>query len=123
MMTRRRRRHGFTLIEAMIVVAILGILCSLGMTANNAPVLESENVLVRERARQWLEYEADVVVHKQKPDSFVVDKLAAMVPRGTVTSTKLSQDGATLIEVRYRQPDGRDGVERLTVFGKGNGAP
>jgi len=104
---RRARPAGFTLIEAMIAVAIFGITMTLAMTYPMTPILESTDVLLRERARQWLEYEADVVVHRAKADAPTRAALQALVPAGQLVITP-SKNGAHIV-VQYRRTDGRTG--------------
>lgn len=122
-MRRRVRRGvlvlgGWTLIELMIAIAILTIVTGLAMTLPEAPVLESEDVVIRERARQWLEYEADCFARRAQPDAATVAALASLVPGGAVERLERPGRGDGVVTVRWHRPvqgGHRDGALSLEV--------
>jgi type II secretory pathway pseudopilin PulG len=117
MMRTRPPPRGTTLIEAMIVVAMLGILLTAAVVAPEAPVLEAQAVLVRERARLWLDYEAGVRVYGKEPDPTATAALQAAVPRGRL-QVEPQADGTTRLTVHYAHPTRGDDAVQVVVFAK-----
>ncbi|MDP2341091.1 MAG: type II secretion system protein [Deltaproteobacteria bacterium] len=108
-------KHAFTLLECMIAVAMLGIVITLAMIAPEVPLRESHDVLARERARQWLEYEADAIVQKKAVDVDVAAVLQRALPHGELQ--RVPGPSVVKLIVSWHRPDGRTGSESLVVVG------
>jgi prepilin-type N-terminal cleavage/methylation domain-containing protein len=115
----RRCERGFTLIETMIVVAILGVT---SLLLGNAALQQRQAgaaELQRAEAEQLLDYCADRLSSGQRPSSDTVDALAENLP-----STKLAiahQGRLATLTLEWKEPSGRRLVQSLTVFAKGGG--
>lgn len=111
---RRRRRRAFTLIEAMVALAMLAILLSVATLAPEAPLREAGDVVVRARAIEWLDYEVDALVRGVPVDREIRAALQALVPGGEVLVERRASTRVVL--VRWRHPDGRAAfLERVAL--------
>lgn len=108
------RSQGFTLIEAMVTVALMGIVTVSLLQAGTSARLRANERLQQERATQVLEFEAEAVSTGVAPDPEVERALLAALPEAHVERTK--QARTTTIRVSW-------GLARttreLTVFTKG----
>lgn len=96
---------GYTLIELMVATALLAIVVEVGGHAIAAQRARSSDLVLRERARQVLESEADARLSRIAPDEGVRAKLLAELPQGTYEAK--SQSASTLLSVTWRGADGR----------------
>lgn len=116
---RPRLVRGYTLVELMITVAVLGIAVVIADTAGRQSELRGLVELERERATLLLEYEADCVSRGRTPDPAVITRLTAALPDARIDST--SEAGTTTLTVSWRPPGvhpapGRPETRSLTVF-------
>ena len=109
-----RRTRGFTLIEAMVTVGVMGIVTVSLFQAGTTARLRAAERLQQERATQVLEYEASVLSTGASPNADVEHALLAALPESRV---ERSRTGRT---VTIRVTWGQQAVSReLTVFTKG----
>jgi hypothetical protein len=76
-------------------------------------------VLQRERALEWLEFEADHVTHGRKPAAELEARLAADLPGSALARTE--GQGAVTLTVSWKGPRGRREAESLTVLAPAKG--
>ena len=111
-------RRGSTLIELMIVVAIIGITCAAaGVSAERARD-RGQAELQRAQALLLLEYEAEVLSTAAEPDAGVRDRLLAPLPDGALTRS--SAGDVVTLELTWRDPFGRPVSRSLSVFTRGS---
>lgn len=109
--------RGFTLIELMIVVAIMGITAAAaGVTASHVRATGLVEVQ-RERALLLLEYQASCLSTAKEPEAAVRDRLEAPLPDVVLTESRAGS--ATTLRVDWRDPLGRSAHRSLTVFKAG----
>ena len=82
----RRPPRGTTLIEAMVAVAMLGILAVSGADGVDQLKRHSISALQRERALQVLEYEAAAIVSGRPVDPAATRALLELLPEGRLES-------------------------------------
>lgn len=112
-----RRAQGYTLVETMIAVAMVGILVPIFGAATREARLQSLAVLHRERALILLEYQADHLSRGLPEDPAVLDRLVSDLPDAT-TSRVTAGDVVTLT-VSWRSLRGRTEDRSLAVFAGG----
>lgn len=110
------RQRGFTLVEAMITVALIGIVSVIAGATAVAERRAAASVLDGERAAQVLEYEADCLSTGKPPDARVLVQLQAELPGARLEVAKAGQ--AATITVSWTR-GGTPGSRSLTVFTKG----
>ena len=108
-------RRGFTLIEMMIAVALIGIFVALVDQLKMPLHRNAAALLLRERARQVLEYEADAITHHAAIDDRVLQELMADLPDAHLFETPRSK--ATALSVSWRSSDGEGQYLELVVLG------
>lgn len=107
-------RRDVTLVELMIVVAILGILTSAVGSATRQAQLTALSELHRERALLLLEYHADQLLLAQAPDPAVLERLTAALPKAAVLVERSS--GVATLQATWEAPTGRSSTRSLTVL-------
>ena len=110
-----KRAGGFTLIEAMITVAILGIVTIGLLQAGTTARLRATERLQQERATQVLEFEAEALSTGASPNPQVELTLLAELPEARI---ERSRSGRT-VTIRVSWGHGRTSARELTVFTKG----
>ncbi len=105
-------KQGFTLIELMISVAILGITAALGGNLIVRLSRESAELVLRERATQILEYEADMLMRRTPPDATTRRALLAELPESELTIQRAAGP-VTTAEVRWKGAGGH--TEHLSL--------
>lgn len=109
-----KRPSGFTLIEAMVTVALLGIVTVGLLQAGTSAWLRANERLQQERATQVLEFEAEALSNGVAANPEAERALLAALPDAHLERTK--QGRTTTIRVTWgRAPSTRE----LTVFTKG----
>jgi len=93
-------RRGVTLIELMVTVAVLGIAALLAGDAVSTLRRQSNEIAQRERALQWLEFEAATLTSRFGSDPTVRAALMAELPDAMVDSQV--RDQATIITVSWQ---------------------
>lgn len=109
--------RGTTLIEAMVAIAILGIV--IAMSGQTATALRSESVeaVLWERAQQVLEHEASALIEGRQPDAKTREALMEALPGGKLEK-KPNYDGVVLV-VSWKAPRGVNWSHReLYLVGK-----
>jgi prepilin-type N-terminal cleavage/methylation domain-containing protein len=107
-------RRGVTLIELMVTLAVLGIS---GLLAGDAVLglrRQAQEVAQRERALQWLEFEAATLTSKFGGDPTVRAALMAELPDPLMDSQV--RDQATVITVSWGATDGLRHTRSLAVL-------
>lgn len=110
-----RHTRGFTLIEAMVTVAVLGIVTVGLLQAGTAARLRAHERLEQERASQVLELEADALARGVPADAAVARALLAELPAASLEKVPQGR----LATVRVTWGHGRRTSRELTVFTKG----
>jgi prepilin-type N-terminal cleavage/methylation domain-containing protein len=110
-----KREGGFTLIEAMITVAILGIVTVALLQAGTSARLRATERLQQERATQVLEFEAEALSTGASPNPEMELTLLAELPEARI---ERARSGRTAT-VRVTWGHGRTTTRELTVFTKG----
>ncbi len=108
-----RRTNGFTLIEAMVTVALMGIVAASLLHAGTSARVKAAERLQEERALQVLEYEASAVSTGVPANAEVERALLAELPASRVEQSKAGRT------VTIRVTWGRNLTRELTVFAKG----
>ena len=108
--------RGFTLVEGMITVALIGIVSVIAGATAVSERRAAAAVLDGERAAQVLEYEADCLSAGTKPDPKVLVQLQAELPNARLEVAKAGR--AATITVSWKR-GGTAGSRSLTVFTKG----
>ncbi|MDP3233834.1 MAG: type II secretion system protein [Myxococcales bacterium] len=108
-------QRGFTLIEAMVTVAIMGIVTVGLLQAGTSARLRATERLQQERATQVLEFEAEALSMGASPDAQMELSLLAELPGSFI---ERSRAGRT-VTVRVTWGHGRPSSRELTVFTKG----
>jgi len=91
-----KRRHGFSLIETMVAVAILGILLVTAYGGVAAQRLESARLVQRERALQALEFEAEGILRRLPTDPQVRTLHLAELPEAQFEARQVQPDVVSL---------------------------
>jgi prepilin-type N-terminal cleavage/methylation domain-containing protein len=108
--------RGFTLIELMISVALIGI--ALG-TLGGAVALQqraSASVVLRERALQLLEAQADALLHGAPLTGAQLAALKAELPEGALAER--SEGGLRILSASWKEQGGRQSLELVLVEGR-----
>lgn len=107
-------RRGYTLVELMVVVAVLGILAALAGGTGRAQRLEGLEMEQRERAALLLDYLATCASTGAAQDPATLARLVGALPDERQTAL---QDGdAVTLRVTWRGPGNRPEARALTVF-------
>ncbi len=109
-------RRGYTLIEVMIVVAVLGITAAGASLTGSRIRMHGIDALQQEQAWLLLEYRATCLSGGRVPDATVEDRLTAPLPDAVVTST--SSGAHTTVGIASTDPFGRATHRDLTVFAR-----
>ncbi len=107
--------RGFTLIEAMISVSILGIVTVGLLQAGTSARLRATERLQQERATQVLEFEAEALAAGAVPSTEVELTLLAQLPEARIERSPAGR----MVTVRVTWGRGRTNSRELTVFTKG----
>lgn len=110
-----KRQRGFTLIEAMITVAVLSIVTLGLLQAGTTARLRATERLQQERATQVLEFEAEALSSGVTPNAALELTLLAELPEARI---ERSHAGRTTT-IRVTWGHGRTSTRELTVFTKG----
>ncbi len=110
-------RRGFTLIELMIVVAILGIVAGTSGLTGVELRTRARATLQQEQALIALEYEASRTSTGRQPDPVVAARLAEPLPDLQITRTAVGP--VTTIRITWRDPHGHQASRELAVFAAG----
>ena len=107
-------KRGQSLVELMIVTAIIGITAGLAGSTGGTPLLAAESDLARARAGLVLDYELDCAAHGRAVDAEVLGQLTRKLPGLSVAS---AENGATTtVTVRWRDRLGHPAEIGRTVF-------
>jgi prepilin-type N-terminal cleavage/methylation domain-containing protein len=111
--------RGFTLIELMIVIALIGI--STVVAGNAAYKQQSDGLaeLQRERAAQVLEYQAECLASGRPASPATMARLIENLPGAHVARER--EAATTRLVVSWRAPSGQVQRRSLVVFAKGGG--
>lgn len=112
------RKRGFTLVEQMITVAIIGISSAILAGTARYSLLTGFGELQRERALLLLEYHAGCASTGSPVDDATVQRLVEFLPDTRVTAT--STGDLTTVTVQWRPPLGLSQQHSLTVFTSGD---
>lgn len=110
-------RRGTTLVELMVVVAMIGISAGVVSTSAAQEHLEGLAVLQRERALEWLELEAEGLTRGRPPARAVEARLEGDLPGSRLERT--AAGGAVTLTVSWKGPGGRREAQSLTVLTSG----
>lgn len=108
--------RGTTLIELMVVVAILGILALIFSASTSDTRKQAAYIQSRERALQVLEYEADAITRGIPADGATTRDLLRRVPGATIS--RAPSGATTRLTVRWTSSSGRKHSQTLYVFGR-----
>lgn len=111
-----RATRGFTLVEGMVTVALIGIVSFIAGATAVSERRAAAAVLDGERAAQVLDYEADCLSTGKAPDPQVLVRLQADLPSARLAVAKAG--GTATITVSWKR-GGTEGSRSLTVFAKG----
>jgi prepilin-type N-terminal cleavage/methylation domain-containing protein len=111
------RRRGFTLIELMITIAILGIFGALGWGAVALQRQGAVAELERERALQLLEYQAGCLARGTTPAPATLQALSEGLPQLQLSTS--AGPGSQTLRAAWRGPSGVAAERALVVLTKG----
>lgn len=111
-----RRAAGFTLVELMVTVAVMGISAATVMSAGTSMREAAAARVLHEQASQVLDYEAREVSEGRVPDPAVELQLGATLPQMRVQRERTGK--VTTIRVHWHQL-GSEHERHLAVFAKG----
>ncbi len=118
-MSRPEGRRGYTLIETMVCVAVIGITCALAGGAASRVRLAGQAEVQRELAQLVLDYHAGCLSRGEAIDPDVDARLLAPLPDASLSSSP-SGDVVTL-SLRWRDPFGQTVSRSMASFAKGGG--
>ncbi len=109
-------KRGVTLIELMIAVAIIGIASVAAGDAAREMRARALEPVQRERALQWLEYQAGALSAGTTPSPEVSARLLAELPEATVAQRR--EKDVVYLTVSWKAPGGRRASRELAVIGR-----
>lgn len=107
-------RRGVTLIELMVTVSVLSISALIAGDAALTLRRQAQEVTQRERALQWLEFEAATLTSKFGGDPTMRAALMAELPDPLLDSQV--RDQATVITVSWQGAQGKRHLRSLAVL-------
>jgi prepilin-type N-terminal cleavage/methylation domain-containing protein len=107
--------RGFTLIEAMITVALVGIVSVIFGNVAVSLRRDATELALREHAWQAAEYEASVLARGETPNEQTRQVLLAQLPQGRIEHVKMAS-GAVITRVSWRGPHDQRSTVELAVF-------
>jgi len=110
-----KRQRGFTLVEAMITVAVFSIVTLGLLEAGTTARLRATERLQQERATQVLEFEAEALSSGASPNPELALTLLAELPEARI---ERGRAGRT-VTIRVTWGHGCTSTRELTVFTKG----